>query len=423
MAKRHLLISITVLFMASLSAQPSRANTPTLEELWALVQAQQAEINALKAQVETQQLELSERAAEVAEVKTENEAQSMQLEATLDYLETSPLAQAAPAVSIGGYGELHYNNLDSGNEIDYHRFVLYFGHAFTENLSFYSELELEHALAGEGAPGEIELEQAFVQWDFSPSHRIRAGMMLVPVGFLNETHEPDTFYGVERNSIEKNVIPTTWWEAGASLSGEVTSTLKYDFMLHSGLALDLDHPSAKKQTNIRSARQKVSEATAEALAYSGRLEWQPNASLKIGGTVQYQADLTQGAGAGGAKDIDGLLIESHIEAFAGPFSLRALYARWDLDDAIAVINAGSEKQLGWYVEPRYRISDRLGLFARYGEFDLQAGQNAMDSQNETIDVGLNYWIHETVVIKADIQRYRFAGETNRGFNIGVGYSF
>ena len=409
--------------MASLSAQPSRANTPTLEELWALVQAQQAEINALKAQVETQQLELSERAAEVAEVKTENEAQSMQLEATLDYLETSPLAQAAPAVSIGGYGELHYNNLDSGNEIDYHRFVLYFGHAFTENLSFYSELELEHALAGEDAPGEIELEQAFVQWDFSPSHRIRAGMMLVPVGFLNETHEPDTFYGVERNSIEKNVIPTTWWEAGASLSGEVTSTLKYDFMLHSGLALDLDHPSAKKQTNIRSARQKVSEATAEALAYSGRLEWQPNASLKIGGTVQYQADLTQGAGAGGAKDIDGLLIESHIEAFAGPFSLRALYARWDLDDAIAVINAGSEKQLGWYVEPRYRISDRLGLFARYGEFDLQAGQNAMDSQNETIDVGLNYWIHETVVIKADIQRYRFAGETNRGFNIGVGYSF
>jgi hypothetical protein len=423
MAKRHLFISITVLFMASLSAQPSRANTPTLEELWALVQAQQAEINALKAQVETQQLELSERAAEVAEVKTENEAQSMQLEATLDYLETSPLAQAAPAVSIGGYGELHYNNLDSGNEIDYHRFVLYFGHAFTENLSFYSELELEHALAGEDAPGEIELEQAFVQWDFSPSHRIRAGMMLVPVGFLNETHEPDTFYGVERNSIEKNVIPTTWWEAGASLSGEVTSTLKYDFMLHSGLALDLDHPSAKKQTNIRSARQKVSEATAEALAYSGRLEWQPNASLKIGGTVQYQADLTQGAGAGGAKDIDGLLIESHIEAFAGPFSLRALYARWDLDDAIAVINAGSEKQLGWYVEPRYRISDRLGLFARYGEFDLQAGQNAMDSQNETIDVGLNYWIHETVVIKADIQRYRFAGETNRGFNIGVGYSF
>jgi len=423
MAKRHLFISITVLFMASLSAQPSRANTPTLEELWALVQAQQAEINALKAQVETQQLELSERAAEVAEVKTENEAQSMQLEATLDYLETSPLAQAAPAVSIGGYGELHYNNLDSGNEIDYHRFVLYFGHAFTENLSFYSELELEHALAGEDAPGEIELEQAFVQWDFSPSHRIRAGMMLVPVGFLNETHEPDTFYGVERNSIEKNVIPTTWWEAGASLSGEVTSTLKYDFMLHSGLALDLDHPSAKKQTNIRSARQKVSEATAEALAYSGRLEWQPNASLKIGGTVQYQADLTQGAGAGGAKDIDGLLIESHLEAFAGPFSLRALYARWDLDDAIAVINAGSEKQLGWYVEPRYRISDRLGLFARYGEFDLQAGQNAMDSQNVTIDVGLNYWIHETVVIKADIQRYRFAGETNRGFNIGVGYSF
>ena len=112
MAKSHLFISITALFVAGLSTLPSRASTPTLEELWALVQAQQAEIDALKTQVEQQQLELSERALEVAEVKIENEAQSMQLEATLDYLETSPLAQTTPAVSIGGYGELHYNNQD-----------------------------------------------------------------------------------------------------------------------------------------------------------------------------------------------------------------------------------------------------------------------------------------------------------------------
>lgn len=423
MARRHLLNIFIILSLASLVHLPSHASTPSLEDLWALVQAQQAEIDALKSIVEQQQNELNERQRDVAAVKAENAAQTMQLEATLDYLESPSLAQTEPSVSIGGYGELHYNNLDTGKEIDYHRFVLYFGHAFTDNLSFYSELELEHALAGDGAPGEIELEQAFVQWDFSPSHRARAGMMLVPVGFLNETHEPDTFYGVERNAIEKNVVPTTWWEAGASLSGELTPRLKYDLMLHSGLALNLDHPLADKQTSIRSGRQKVSEASAEALAYSGRLQWQPSANLRIGGTLQYQADLTQGSIASGVTNIDGLLIESHLEAFAGPFSLRALYASWHLDDAINALNQGSQKQLGWYLEPRFRVNDRLGFFARYGEFDLQAAQDTFDSQHETVDFGVNYWVHETVVIKADVQRYRFAGETNRGFNIGVGYSF
>ena len=42
--------------------------------------------------------------------------------------------------------------------------------------------------------------------------------LLVPVGFLNEVHEPPTFYGVERNPVEKNVIPTTWWEGGIGIS-------------------------------------------------------------------------------------------------------------------------------------------------------------------------------------------------------------
>ena len=119
---------------------------------------------------------------------------------------------------IGGYGELHYNNIEDTESIDFHRFVLFFGHEFTESIRFFSEFELEHALSGDGKPGEVELEQAYIEMDLTESTTLKTGLFLVPVGIINETHEPPTFYGVERNPVEKNIIPATWWEAGAGFN-------------------------------------------------------------------------------------------------------------------------------------------------------------------------------------------------------------
>jgi len=138
---------------------------------------------------------------------------------------------------VGGYGEMHYNNWDTGKqELDFHRFVLFFGHNFSDRVRFASELELEHALAGEGKKGEIELEQAYVEFDLNADHRARAGLFLLPVGLLNDTHEPPTFYGVERNPIEKDIIPATWWAGGAALSGSLGGGFGYDLAIHEGLA-------------------------------------------------------------------------------------------------------------------------------------------------------------------------------------------
>ena len=119
---------------------------------------------------------------------------------------------------------MHYNNLsnqydgvdakDDKDELDLHRFVLFFGHQFTNDVRFFSELEVEHNVAGEGKNGEVEIEQAYIEWDYTDNHALKSGVFLVPVGILNETHEPDTFYGVERNAVEKDIIPSTWWEGG-----------------------------------------------------------------------------------------------------------------------------------------------------------------------------------------------------------------
>ena len=171
--------------------------------------------------------------------------------------------------TIGGYGELHLNTGDK-DQIDFHRWVLFVNHRFNDRIKLFSEFELEHSLSGNGKPGEVELEQAYIEFDLDQGLSAKAGVYLLPLGFLNETHEPDTFYGVERNNVEKNIIPTTWWEGGAAVSKSFDSGLGFDFGVHSGLNV----PTAgSKAFSIRSGRQKVAEADATNWAASARVRY------------------------------------------------------------------------------------------------------------------------------------------------------
>ncbi|PCH83103.1 MAG: porin [Piscirickettsiaceae bacterium] len=329
------------------------------------------------------------------------------------------LAAFADKTTIGGYGELHYNNLSGKggasdkDEIDFHRFVLFFGHEFNDDIRFFSELEVEHSIAGDGKNGEVELEQAYIDFDLNDQHTARAGLFLLPVGIINETHEPPTFYGTERNPIEKNIIPATWWAAGAGLHGQLGEGFSYDAYVHSGLAV----PSSFK---IRSGRQKVSKAKANDLAATGRLKYTGIPGLELAISAQYQQNMGQGLVAG--LD-DGNLIETHAIWSTGPFTLKALYARWDIDGT-AIEAAGADKQKGFYLEPSYKVSEKLGLFARFNQWDNKAGSNASDSEKEQWDIGVNYWPHEDVVIKADYQyQNNDDGKDQNGLNIGLGYQF
>ena len=317
---------------------------------------------------------------------------------------------------VGGYGEMHYNNWDTGKqELDFHRFVLFFGHNFSDSVRFASELELEHALAGEGEKGEVELEQAYVEMDINDLHAVRAGLMLVPVGLLNEIHEPPTFYGVERNVVESSIIPTTWWEGGLAIGGQLAPGLRYDAMLSSGLNMATTGANA---FNIRSSRQKVSEANADDGALTYRLAWRGVPGLEIGATALYQDDVTQASG-NAAASTSALLLETHASFAKGPFGARALYAQWDLDSD-AARTAGKDKQYGWYLEPSFKVTPKLGVFARYTEWDL--GGTAASTKQDQTNVGLNFWPVAQVVLKLDVQEQGDNGAAD-GFNLGVGYMF
>lgn len=403
--------STAQLLCLAAQAQP---NTPTIEELWAVVQRQQAEIEELRAMLGSAEREIQDTSQRLENTQS-------QVEATGSFVETLDVGSES-ATNIGGYGELHYNNLQADNgaetdEIDYHRFVLFFGHRFNDRVRFFSELEIEHSLAGDGAPGEVELEQAYVDFALNDTLAARAGLFLLPVGILNETHEPPTFYGVERNNVESIIIPSTWWEGGGALRGNFASGLSWDFAVHSGLAMPTTGGSAFR---VRSGRQKVAEAMNSDWAYTGRLRYTGFPGLELSASYQYQSDPSQLPGDG----LDaGSLFTTHAIYQSGDFSLRALYGRWKFDGE-AVELANDDKQSGWYVEPSYRLNSRWGVYARYE--DLEGARDA--DEFTQWEAGLNFWPVPDVVLKFDYRQrdHELLGLTGSdfdGFDIGLGYQF
>lgn len=414
------------------------AATPTNDEIWALLQQVQQQLTDVQQQNE--QLKVENETLKVKVDQTEQTANSAHeaAEAVAEATESAITSVSASKTTIGGYGELHYNNLDGQqnylkngtlndkgdsdkDEIDFHRFVLFFGHEFNDRLRLFSEFELEHALVKDTKDGsnggEVELEQAYIQYDLNDQHRVSAGVLLTPVGIINETHEPNTFYGTERNNVEKNIIPTTWWEGGAMLSGELAQGFSYDLAMTSGLKTSGDNDYA-----VRNGRQKVSEADAEDFAYTGRLKWTAIPGVELGSSLNYQEDITQSTG-GAAGAGSAMLWEAHAVIEQGAFGLRALYATWDLDGD-GPESVGADEQTGWYIEPSYKFSDNVGVFTRYSLWDNQAG-NSTDSEYTQWDIGMNWWIDPQVVVKLDYQDQSSpANQTELdGVNIGLGYQF
>jgi hypothetical protein len=374
--------------------------------------------NAAIANQETDELRkvIAEQQKVLASLEKRLDETDQKLNATADQVEVSSEESVFANTTIGGYGELHYNNYDDKDaKIDFHRFVLFFGHEFSDSVRFFSEFELEHSIAGEGKSGEVELEQAYVEVDINEGLSSKVGLFLIPVGIINETHEPPTFYGVERNGVEKNIIPATWWEAGVAFNYKPTGGVSIDGAVTSGLEVGSDF-------KVRGGRQKVAKATAENLAYTGRVKYTAVAGLELAATVQYQTDITQGGSNFDAPidEADATLLEAHAIYQVDNFTVRALYARWDIDGAEAKA-LGRDEQTGWYVEPSYQFNEKVGVFARYSEYDNNAGDSASTAVEST-SVGVNYYLHENVVLKADYEDLGGASDSS-GFNLGFGYQF
>jgi len=356
---------------------------------------------------------------------------------------TALIAQGDSArTTVGGYGEIHYTNdtgPDSPGGVNVKRFVLYLGHAFSDRIALRSELELEDArLEGGADGGELALEQLYLDYRVGESTVIRTGLVLIPVGILNETHEPPTFNGVARPTFERDVIPATWREIGVGIAGtaSVSAGITYRLYLVNGLTA----AGFSGQTGIRGGRQGGHEATFANPSLTGRVEW-ARPGLRVGGSFWYGGSAAQDSVLGdGAFDAPVALVSGDVRFDAGPWAVRGVVAWLDIADAEAIdaryASDVGRRIWGGYVEGSVNLlhylvpasTHRLTAFARYERFDthhkVPSGIPRAASYDRSLSTfGLGYKPLWNVVFKADYQVRRDAGDADEGETLALGMGF
>jgi hypothetical protein len=368
----------------------------------------------------------------------------------------SKIYRVDQGVSIGGYGEANYMNfaperedgVASGrqDQIDYLRQVLYLGYKFDDHVLFNTEIEFEHASTGKS--GEVSVEFAYLDFLLDPAANARVGLLLVPMGFVNELHEPTTYFGVNRPDVERQIIPTTWRANGAGIFGEPERVVGLSYRAYVIESLQSVGAAERfSSSGLRNGRQSGSQASMDDIAGVVRVDgsragFTLGASAFFGNTGQGAVD-TDGAEIAGFTTI----YEGHVEWQRRGAVARALFSRADVDDVAAINlangivaggNGGAGSVLiGWYVEAGYDVMQvlspgsrfKLLPFARYLEIDTQhevpdgfADDPAQDRTQLTL--GASFFPHSQVVLKADWMGNANAAETGVDqWNFGIGFLF
>ena len=364
-------------------------------------------------------------------------------EVTIDQARALGLAPSAAAtyeidsgVSIAGYGEALYENYasDETTRFDYLRAILYAGYRFNEKFLFNSEIEVEHAK-------EIFVEFAYVDYLATPNLGLRAGMLLVPMGLVNEFHEPTVFIGAERPVTENRIIPSTWRENGGGVYGA------FDNVAFRAYVVNGFNGANFSAGGLRGGRQKGGKALANDMAFTGRLDVTPTPGVFFGASFY-----TGGSGQGQVMDDAGRnygirtnVFDVHAQAQVRGVDFRALFAQAGLDDT-SMLNQAlglegrsgvAERMRGGYVQFGYDVLSQapsaggVGLtpYVRYEKVDthmaLAAGFTRDPGRNNTYTTfGVELKPIPSIVLKVDHMWVSNSVDSGvNQFNFNVGYAF
>lgn len=413
-----------------------------------------------RAQEVTDSARIAELERQVEAITRELERQSLGVtvvEADSSVLGFGPAAsrvyRVSQGVSIGGYGEVLYENFADEREndtpssatdrLDALRAIVYVGYKFNDRILFNSEIEFEHGSTSQA--GSASVEFAYIDYRLSDAFGFRGGLLLSPMGFLNELHEPPIFLGTERPLTENAIIPTTWRENGIGAFGgnEAISWRVYLMNSLDGVGGGSSNAGGFSSGGLRGGRQKGSSALAEDLGVVGRIDYVGTLGMVVGGSV-FRGGTAHGRALDGSE-VDGtaLIWEGHAEYNAWGWDLRALVAGAQVDDVEALNElrglegSGSigESMLGWYVQAGY---DLLAEFPSTHQFIPYARYEVVNTQREVPDgfsvnpanertilsVGAAWKPVPQVVTKVDYQVHTNEAETaTNQFNIALGYLF
>ncbi|HEX7438180.1 MAG TPA: hypothetical protein VF308_15855, partial [Caldimonas sp.] len=351
-------------------------------------------------------------------------------------------ASTEPATVLSSYAEINYNRPTSATQnaqADIHRFVLGYQHRFDEKNKVVTELEVEHAVSSASDPGEIEVEQAYLEHQINPTWAARAGLFLMPAGLLNENHEPTAFYGVERNFVETAIIPSTWREGGAQIVGNFDNGLTAQGGITTSFDLNKwDAASSEgRESPLGSIHQEMALAKAHDLGVFGALNWRGVPGLLLGGSL-FTGNASQAQATTTSRVT---LWDLHARWTPGRWDLSGVYARGTISNT-ATLNAplvGNPTLIpklfdGWYVQSAYKLWSSgdyaLAPFVRWEQFntarsyaDLGPGLTPAAARTERVaTLGANFQISPQIVVKTDYQRFRENRDLNR-FDLGLGWSF
>lgn len=328
-----------------------------------------------------------------------------------------------PKTTIGGYGELHYNNEKIGNAPsksiwDFHRFVLFFGYSWSEKWSFKSEVELEHNFVKNGQ-GELELEQAYVNYHHSDLFGFNVGIILPSIGLVNEFHEPPLFFGTERPVYHNLIIPTTWFGSGASIYGNYNGI---DYRLTIFETLNSDKFSLSQ--GIRAARMKGYKPDASRLLYSIKLDYLNFPGLKVGGSFSFNN------AKGDTTSIDVTIAEFHAKYDANNLTAIFEYGNISYNSGELQASRGYYFDLGYNIASFFNLNSKISPFIRYSDINT-AAETLSGGDSEKLYhftewmIGLDIKPIHQVVFKVDYseQTRKLDNRKSKFINFGVGYMF
>ena len=450
----------------------------TLFSAGAFAQVPEERIRQLEEQIRLLQQEiqrLKEEQKKVEETKQETEAlkeeiRKLRLEVAIPQLEFKTYSGLGPAaskayfnprgLSIGGYGELTFVRNDvnarggAKNIADMQRIILYLGYSFSERIKFNSELELEHASTssehGTGG-GYFKTEFAALDFLFKPEFNLRAGLILMPVGIVNEVHEPPTFPSAERPFLERRLLLSTWEEMGVGAYGSV-GPVDYRAYVINGLMLK-GGGGYNVREPLKNIRQRGARAVADRLGFTARADVNLPMNLKVGGSVVY-ADVQSKGGSDsqlrlrrGTKVGTVSMFSPHLWWQHEGWDIRLVGALVKVDDALRMSqdlfssvggdNIMPKEQRGFYLQVAYDVfrllnidGQELYLFGIYENIDthskVPSGYSKPNGHKlQVFNIGFSYKPHPLVAIKADYARLNYSPnkKDENEYRLTLGFMF
>lgn len=428
------------------------AGAETLEEIKTAMEEMkkdyEARMKVLEEKVEALSAEQKDDSARIEEIKIEQDLRAAGTEPRLESrtLDVEYVGRGnAPVgngglviqnpfgfgnVSVGGYADIEYGDFERTNaSFNQHRWIINIGAFPHERLRFNSELEIEYG--GPNVPnadGELKVEQAYMDFLMHDAVNLRAGALLVPFGRYNLYHDSDLQNLTDRPIMARDIVPTTWTEAGVGFFGGFNPALgsyedlSLDYEIYVVNGLD----AGFTDTGLGGGRASLKTDNNDDKAVVGRVAVSPWLNQEVGVSGYWGKYDTSD------HDITGVGFDSLLTF--GPFEWINEYAYFGLEEGstdVANYFQGAYSQLNYefWLEfldhsflGRNFKDPKLALIGRYDwglikdDSDASIGNNEEDRWT----LGWNYRPVENFVFKFEYQWNQSSGEAlERGDNNGI----